>query len=215
MIRRRSSGRTEALTSPPEADTIKRLLGETPFLNPQYYLPIDLRSLIQRAHASPDSKEKVILSWDSFKAHRHEEVSSSLLGKMGLLEKYFNDEETFIFDELMTSANFLQQLPIDAFQTTHLEEHLSRFEACCGRVFQDLHLQRDELGFITHESQSISAIQALILPILRWSHYHSQKKWAERFVTRIEETIEKVQASIGCLKMPCRGHFSCLGFGPR
>ena len=60
----RENNRTPAAEAILGADAIKHLLGQTPFLDPRYYFPIDLRQLAENAPVAIPSEGEPILHYE-------------------------------------------------------------------------------------------------------------------------------------------------------
>ena len=164
--------RTKARHSSPSADTIKRLLAETPFLDLPYHFSIDLGELVRRARETPRLRGRAIISYDKFRASFLKQLSP--LARLWRGEDF--DHVDSSADELITSADFLRQLPKAELTTTRLEEHLARFEAYCTTA-----LDAPEVD--TQLARSWVVV-ALLEPIVRWSFYNKDDLWAKTCVVQ-------------------------------
>lgn len=159
---------------------MKSLFAGTPFLDLTYQFGIDLGVLSKHAQDTRKVGTKPIVSFDEFKKRFEKQ-----LWRPGLRLRREFDQEDACCDELLTSAEFLRQLP-DAFLTKDcLDEHLSRFEKLCRAT-----LEAEEMHVDTMRS---SGVPALLQPFLRLVSRKQDGGWSEMCASRLESTIEHTQ----------------------
>ena len=162
---------------------MKRLLTTTPFLDLTYHFAIDIQALSQRARAVSRKGHKPILGFDKFKKHFE--------GGLSDLALHFRtefDQEGSSCDTLLTSAEFLRQLPDASFTTDRLEEHVSRFEAYYEATLQGAKANVDSLRCF--------GVSALIEPFLSCAQREHESEWTKKCVARLEVLIKRAQDSL-------------------
>ena len=147
-------------------------------LDPSYLLAIDLRRLKKDAYLPTRGRRKPILSFTEFRQKWEQGLSQ--------LSKYMRNDfsQTDVCcDAILTSAEFVRQLPDNSLTPDLLNKHLALFEEYCHTVLKS---QPDSFA-----GMDVQVCAALIQPFLR--RRYNRSKWSESCASRIEILLDEIQ----------------------